>query len=351
MPDPGAPNGRSAQVLLADLTTLRLGGPAGQVLTPATEDELVAAVVDLDRAGSAVLVVGGGSNLVVGDEGFPGTVVRVATRGLTWADDGEHVVVTAAAGEPWDRLVAASVQRGLAGIEALSGIPGLTGATPIQNVGAYGQEVADVVTAVRVLDRSRRQVRTLTPADCGFGYRSSALRGTDRYLVLAVSMRLRRSPQGGPVRYGELAAALGVQVGASAATSQVRRAVLALRAGKGMLLDASDPDSVSAGSFFTNPLLTPEQAATLPEQAPRYADASGAVKTSAAWLIEQAGFSRGHRRGRARISGKHPLALTNTGGATTAEVLELARAIRDGVQDLFGVELTVEPVLVGCSLD
>jgi len=193
-------------------------------------------------------------------------------------------------------------------------------------------------------------VRTLTPADCGFGYRSSALRGSGRYLVLATSMMLRRSPQGGPVRYGELADVLGVPVGAAAATSDVRRAVLELRAGKGMLLDATDPDTVSAGSFFTNPLLTPEQAATLPDQAPRYADPTGAVKTSAAWLIEQAGFSRGYRHGRARISGKHTLALTNTGGATAAEVLELARAIRDAVRARFGVELTVEPVLVGCSL-
>ena len=353
MSDTGAPAG-PAPARLADLTTMRLGGPAKQILQPATEAELVATIVALDRAGSQVLLVGGGSNLVVGDEGFPGTVVRVATRGVAWAqdgdEDGDSVIVTAAAGEPWDRLVAASVRRSLAGIEALSGIPGLTGATPIQNVGAYGQEVADTVTAVRVLDRSRQQVRTLTPVECGFGYRSSKLRGSGRYVVLATSMRLRRSFDGGPVRYRELAAVLGVRPGAPAPTSDVRRAVLGLRASKGMVLDAADPDTVSAGSFFTNPLLTPEQAATLPEQAPRYEDPSGAVKTSAAWLIEQAGFSRGYQHGRARISGKHTLALTNTGGATTAEVLELAREIRDAVRAKFRIELSVEPVLVGCSL-
>jgi len=349
MSDAGAPAG-PAPARLADLTTMRLGGPAKQILQPATEAELVAAIVALDRAGSQVLLVGGGSNLVVADEGFPGTVVRVATRGVAWAQDGDHVIVTAAAGEPWDRLVAASVRRRLAGIEALSGIPGLTGATPIQNVGAYGQEVADTVTAVRVLDRSRQQVRTLTPVECGFGYRSSKLRGSGRFVVLATSMRLRRSFDGGPVRYRELAAVLGVRPGAPAPTSDVRRAVLGLRASKGMVLDAADPDTVSAGSFFTNPVLTPEQAATLPEQAPRYEDPSGAVKTSAAWLIEQAGFSRGHQHGRARISSKHTLALTNSGGATTAEVLELAREIRDAVRAQFSIELSVEPVLVGCSL-
>jgi UDP-N-acetylmuramate dehydrogenase len=354
MPEPGAPVPHPptppAHQRLADLTTLRLGGPASEMVQPATEGELVSTVVELDRTGRPLLLVGGGSNLVVADEGFPGTVVRLATRGLTWTDDGDHVVVRAAAGEPWDELVAASVQQGLAGIEALSGIPGLTGATPIQNVGAYGQEVADAIIGVRVLDRTTGSVRTLTPPECGFGYRRSALRGSSRYLVLATSMRLRRGAVSGPVRYAELASLLGVAADGQAPTVDVRQAVLELRRSKGMVLDASDQDTVSAGSFFTNPLLSPEQAAALPEQAPRYAEFSGAVKTSAAWLIEQAGFTRGQRLGGARISTKHTLALTNAGGATTGEVLQLARQIRDAVAMRFGVELSVEPVLVGCSL-
>jgi UDP-N-acetylmuramate dehydrogenase len=350
MPAPAAPVPPAPAVSLAELTTLRLGGPALDVVEPKTQDELAATVLDLDRAGRPLLVVGGGSNLVVSDDGFAGTVVLVGIRGVTRQVEGDYVVLTAAAGEPWDDLVALSVSEGLVGIEALAGIPGLAGATPIQNVGAYGQEVSEAISGVRVLDRKSGHLRTLDPAECGFGYRQSTLRGSSRYVVLATSMRLLRGDRSGPVRYVELARALGVGVGGRAPTAEVRRAVLQLRRTKGMVLDASDPDTVSAGSFFTNPVLSAEDAARLPADAPRYPGPSGSVKISAAWLIEQAGFARGHRNGRARISSKHTLALTNTGGATTGELLDLAREIRDTVAARFGIVLTPEPVLVGCSL-
>jgi UDP-N-acetylmuramate dehydrogenase len=337
-------------VRLADLTTLRLGGPAKAMVEPATEAELVATVLDLDRSSSPLLVVGGGSNLVVSDDGFDGTVVRIATRGLTLTSDGDHVVLTAAAGVPWDDVVARSIDEGLAGIEALSGIPGLAGATPIQNVGAYGQEVAQTITGVRVLDRRTGEVQDLKPAECGFGYRHSAFRGSSRYVVLATSMRLARDALSAPIGYAELATTLGVAVGQRAPAADVRAGVLTLRRRKGMVLDPTDPDTVSAGSFFTNPVLTAAAAAELPDGAPRYPGPSGEVKTSAAWLIEQAGFGKGYGGPRARISTKHTLALTNRGGATTAELLDLARELRDGVVAVFGIELTPEPVLVGCSL-
>jgi UDP-N-acetylmuramate dehydrogenase len=347
---------------LSELTTLRLGGPARAVVAPSSEAELVATVTVLDRAGEPVLLVGGGSNLVVADDGFPGTVVRLVTRGVTREGRAGDVLLTAAAGEPWDGLVAACVADGLAGVEALSGIPGLAGATPLQNVGAYGQEVADTVTEVRVLDRTTGQVGTLDAASCGFGYRTSVLRGSGRYLVLAVTMRLRTGGLSTPVRYPELARALGVEVGHQAPVQAVRDVVLALRRAKGMVVDATaaategatttptDPDTVSAGSFFTNPVLDALAAERLPTGAPRYPATGGRVKTSAAWLIEQAGFARGYGHGPARISSKHTLALTNTGGATTSELLDLAREIRAGVAARFGVVLEPEPVLVGCTL-
>ena len=352
MPGPAAPVG-STPVLLADLTTLRVGGPAQDLLAPATERELVEAVADLDRSGRQVLLVGGGSNLVVCDAGFPGTVVRLCTRGVRLSDAGDHVVLTAEAGEPWDELVATAVDQGLAGVEALSGIPGLAGAGPIQNVGAYGQEVAETITGVRVLDRRTQTVLVLSPSQCGFAYRTSTFRGSSRYVVLATSMRLSRSTGSAPVRYDELARVLGISLGQRAPIAAVREAVLELRRTKGMVIDPggpADPDTVSAGSFFTNPVLSALRAASLPEAAPRYPAPSGGVKISAAWLIEAAGFAKGYRLGRARISGKHTLALTNAGGASTAELLDLARICRATVLDRFAVELTAEPVLVGCTL-
>jgi UDP-N-acetylmuramate dehydrogenase len=338
-----------SDVSLADLTTLRLGGPARRVVEVATEAEVVDAVRAADTRDEPVLVVAGGSNLVVADEGFDGTVVHVLTRGVTVTDGGGGAEVTVAAGEPWDDLVARAVSEGWSGVEALSGIPGSTGATPIQNVGAYGQEVSETIDRVRAWDRRRGEVRSFVAADCGFGYRTSAFKGNDRYVVLDVTLQLARGASGTPVRYADLARRLDVAVGATAPADEVRAAVLALRAGKGMVLDPEDHDTWSAGSFFTNPVLAP---AELPAGAPAWPQPDGRVKTSAAWLIDHAGFGKGHPGPGARValSGKHPLALTNRGGATTADLLALAREVRDGVRARFGVELVNEPTLVGCSL-
>jgi UDP-N-acetylmuramate dehydrogenase len=352
---------------LADHTTLRLGGPARAWVRATTEDELVEAVSAADTAGEPVLVLGGGSNLVVADEGFAGTVVEVATRGVT-TDVGDPddagdptcggALVTVAAGETWDDLVATAVGRGWVGIEALSGIPGSVGATPIQNVGAYGQEVAQTVASVRVWDRKLKGVRTFAAADCGFGYRTSRFK-IDRYdahggrhLVLSVTFQLRQGTLGAPIAYAELARTLGVEPGARAPLADVRDAVLGLRGGKGMVLDPADHDTWSAGSFFTNPVVP---AADLPDGAPSWPTTDdGLVKTSAAWLIEHAGFGKGYGLarppGRVALSTKHTLALTNRGGATAAELLALAREVRDGVAAAYGITLVNEPVLVGGSL-
>jgi UDP-N-acetylmuramate dehydrogenase len=339
-------------VPLSARTTLRLGGPAHRLVETQTEEDLVEVVTRTDRAAEPLLVLGGGSNLVVGDGGFAGTVAAVGSRGVDVRPAGaDRTGLVVAAGEPWDALVERSVTEGWAGIEALSGIPGLVGATPVQNVGAYGQEVAETVVGVRVLDRSTGAVGTLTAADCGFGYRHSVFRGADRWVVLSVHLRLRRSDRSGPVRYAELARVLDVPVGGTAPLAEVREAVLGLRRAKGMVLDPADPDTVSAGSFFTNPVLDPPAAAVLPPDAPRWPAADGRVKVSAAWLIEQAGFRRGQVHGTAAISTKHTLALVNRGGTSADDLLVLAREVRDGVRARFGVELSPEPLLVGCSLD
>ncbi|WP_193610478.1 UDP-N-acetylmuramate dehydrogenase [Nocardioides lijunqiniae] len=336
---------------LRDLTTLRLGGPAARLVTATTEAEVVEAVSTADAAGEPVLVLGGGSNLVVADEGFPGVVVRVATRGVTpdVEDDAScgGVLVKVAAGEPWDELVATAVARGWVGLEALSGIPGAVGASPIQNVGAYGQEVSQTIASVRVWDRTLRGVRTFANADCHFGYRHSRFKADPgRHVVLEVTFQLAQGSLSAPVRYAELARTLGVEEGSRAPLADVREAVLGLRRGKGMVLDAADHDTWSAGSFFTNPVVAPDE---VPEGAPSW-PVDGGVKTSAAWLIQHAGFDKGHGSGRVALSGKHPLALTNRGGASTAELLDLAREVRDGVAARFGIALVNEPVLVGCDL-
>jgi len=365
-----------ARVPLAGYTTLRLGGPARHFAEAADDTELVAQVWAADERGEPLLVLGGGSNLVVADAGFPGTVVRVATRGVRHQPDGDRVLLTVAAGEDWDTVVAGTVADGLAGLECLSGIPGLAGATPIQNVGAYGQEVAQTLVAVRGYDRERGQVVDLAAADCGFGYRTSAFKRslrspsaagpavTGRVVVLGVTFALARSAQSAPVRYAELARALGIAEGARAPLGQVRSAVLALRRGKGMVLDDADPDTRSAGSFFTNPVLGLAAFAELEltvaasfgpgARVPAFPAGPDQVKVPAAWLIERAGFTRGYqpgpdRRG-ARISAKHTLALVNPGAATTATLLALAREITDGVRKTFGIDLSPEPVLVGAEL-
>jgi UDP-N-acetylmuramate dehydrogenase len=337
--------------LLADLTTLRLGGPAGELVAADTEAALVAAVTAAEDRGETPLVLAGGSNVVVADEGFPGTVVLVRTRGVEVerdADRADRVVVTVAAGEQWDELVARAVSEGWCGVEALAGIPGTVGATPIQNVGAYGQEVAQTVVGVRCWDRRLRGERTFTAAECGFGYRTSRFKADPgRHLVLSVAFRFERGELGRPVRYAELANALDVSLGDRAPTADVREAVLSLRRRKGMVLDADDHDTWSVGSFFTNPFVS---AGLLPEDAPRWPQPDGTVKASAAWLIEQAGYVKGYSRGGVGLSSKHTLALTNRGAGTTAELMELAGEIRSGVRDRFGIHLANEPVLVGCAI-
>jgi UDP-N-acetylmuramate dehydrogenase len=338
------PSPSATGVPLAPLTTLRLGGPAAKVIEAHTDDDVVAVVRACDGAGEPVLVLAGGSNVVIADEGFAGTVVRVMTHG----SEREANALTVAAGEPWDDVVAAAVDDGLAGIECLSGIPGSTGATPIQNVGAYGQDVAQTVTRVRVYDRERDVVEDLPAEALGFGYRTSALRYQDRRVVLRVTFELTASATSGPLRYAELARAVGAD---RAPLRDVRAAVLELRRGKGMVVDPSDPDSVSAGSFFTNPILEADAFDALTERAaaepPRFPEQHGRVKTSAAWLIERAGFHKGDTRGNVGISAKHSLALINRGGATTAELVAFAREIAGGVRERFGVDLHPEPIFVG----
>jgi UDP-N-acetylmuramate dehydrogenase len=334
---------------LRDLTTLRLGGPAGRYLEAGDEAAIVEAVRAADAAGEPLLVLAGGSNVVVADEGFPGTVLRIVTRGIA----GDGATLDVAAGEPWDPFVATCVDGGLAGVECLAGIPGSVGATPIQNVGAYGQEVAETIASVRVFDRSRDAVDELDPAACGFTYRSSAFkRDPGRWVVLSVRYVLQPSLESAPIRYAELARALGVGLGDRAPLAEVRAAVLTLRRGKGMVLDPRDPDTVSAGSFFTNPVLDAGAFADLRARAgvdpPAWPQDDGHVKTSAAWLIERAGFRRGHGNPDGiAISSKHTLALTNRGAGTTAELVALAREIAGGVREAFGVQLTPEPVFVG----
>jgi UDP-N-acetylmuramate dehydrogenase len=358
------------RVPLSGYTTLALGGPAARFAVARTADELTAAVLAADAAAEPLLVLGGGSNLVVSDDGFAGTVLRVATSGISVSEAGDQVTVTVAAGENWDRLVEWSVADKLAGIECLAGIPGLAGATPIQNVGAYGQDVAATIIAVTALDRATAAVTTLDCAQCAFGYRTSQFKATawppagsaptGRHVVLEVTFALRRDPMSVPIRYPELAAKLGTRTGDCAPLADVRAAVLELRRGKGMVLDPADPDTASAGSFFTNPVLSPEQLAGVERiiaarrpgvSVPAFPAAGGQVKVPAAWLIEQAGFSKGYPGGgTARISAKHTLALTNRGGASTADLIGLAREIVAGVRSVFGIELANEPVLVGVTL-
>jgi UDP-N-acetylmuramate dehydrogenase len=359
------------RIPLAGYTTLGVGGPAARFIEAGGDDQVVAVVREADLSGEPVLVLGGGSNLVVADEGFPGTVVHMATRGMDVTNRDGVVVMVVAAGEDWDTLVELCVGEGLSGLECLSGIPGLAGATPIQNVGAYGQEVADIIVGVRAYDRLLDKVVELTNADCGFGYRTSAFKrraaasrgarspaaATGRFVVLGVTFRLARGPLSAPVRYRELARVLGVTDGARVPLAEARSAVLALRRGKGMVLDPDDPDTRSAGSFFTNPVLDRAQFAQVKRRAgeqvsvPHFPAPGGHVKVPAAWLIEHAGFGKGYPDGgSARISSKHTLALTNAGGATSAGLVALAREIRNGVRQAFGVELVNEPVLVGAEL-
>jgi UDP-N-acetylmuramate dehydrogenase len=329
--------------LLSELTTLRLGGPAARVVTATSADDIVTHLRAADDAGEPALVVGGGSNLVVSDDGWPGVVVLIRSKGID--RDGDEV--TAQAGVVWDDLVAHSVDMGWSGLAPMSGIPGLCGATPVQNVGAYGIEVADLITNARVYDRETQRVENWPPERCGFGFRTSALKHTDRYVVLGVTFRLPASELGAPVRYLELARRLGIEPHERARSVDIRKTVLELRRNKGMLLDADDHDTWSAGSFFVNPFVAPD---AVPDGCPHWV-VDRQMKLSAAWLIENAGFGKGYGTDRVRVSTKHSLALTNRGGATTAELLELAREIRDGVAARFNIRLRPEVHLTGVSLD
>ncbi|MFI7276229.1 UDP-N-acetylmuramate dehydrogenase [Streptomyces sp. NPDC049879] len=343
---------------LATLTTLRVGGPADRLVTATTDDEVIDAVNAADATATPLLVIGGGSNLLIADDGFRGTALRIATTGRRL--DGTRLEL--AAGENWSDAVAHTVEAGLAGIECLAGIPGSAGATPIQNVGAYGQEVSSVITEVVAYDRVARETVTLPAADCGFSYRHSRFKENPaRHVVLRVRFRLEDAAGlSAPLRYAETARALGVAPGERVPATAAREAVLKLRAGKGMVLDPEDNDTWSAGSFFTNPVLGElEWAAFLRRVAdrlgpeilpPAYPAGEGLTKTSAAWLIDRAGFTKGYGTGPARISSKHTLALTNRGTATAADVLALAREVRDGVHAAFGITLVNEPVTVGTTL-
>lgn len=380
---------------LADLTTLRVGGPAASFVEAEDEAALIEAVSTADDDGVPLLVVGGGSNLLVADGGFDGVVVRDSRSGITVESDDScgGAVVSAPAGQNWDELVEHAVDQGWVGVESLSGIPGTVGAAPVQNIGAYGQELSGVVSLVRTWDRAERRVRTFTVGQLDFGYRTSLLKRSmhsegrendpqapwypsPRYVVLGVQLQFRLGTLSAPVGYGELARRLGVEVGQRAPMKDVRETVLGLRGGKGMLLDRPllgaepDHDRWNSGSFFTNPVIPVEHLAHLPQDAPRYPVRSSTpetstgpslgaidpalVKTSAAWLIERAGFAKGFglagEHSPARLSTKHTLAMTNRGGARAEDVVALARAVRDGVRDRFGVTLVPETVLVGVSL-
>jgi UDP-N-acetylmuramate dehydrogenase len=348
------------EVPLAELTTLRLGGPARRLVEAESDSDLIEAVADADRAGEPVLVLAGGSNLVIADAGFDGLVVHVGTRGVEISRAEDRVRLTIAAGEPWDDLVARCIDDGLAGLECLSGIPGSTGATPIQNVGAYGEDVAQTLVSVRAYDREVGGVVVLDRSQCGFGYRTSAFKHSSRHLILDVTLELEASAAARPIAYAQLAAELGVGLGERPPPAGVRDGVLSLRRAKGMVVDPDDPDSVSAGSFFTNPILAADDFRELERRAgdrlgpdarpPRWDEPGRAVKTSAAWLIERAGYGRGYGTGPVGISTKHSLALVNRGGASTAELLALARELRAGVRATFGITLNPEPTLIGVKL-
>lgn len=353
------------QTLLSDLTTAAVGGPAGNYIEARSESEIIDAVRSADAAGEQLLIIAGGSNLLISDDGYPGTVLRIASEGFTVnaEDSCGGVSVVVQAGHNWDALVEHAVRHAWSGIEALSGIPGSAGATPVQNVGAYGSDVSQTIAAVRTWDRERNAVRTFTNSELKFGYRDSVLKqttvqGSPRFVVLTVEFQLPLGRMSAPIRYAELAKSLGVEPGKRAYSNDVRREVLRLRASKGMVLDPQDRDTYSTGSFFTNPVVSADAAGSLPADAPRYpAGSDGQVKLSAAWLIDRAGFGKGYgleagsvSGGRASLSTKHTLAITNRGAASAADMVAVAREVRRGVVERFGIELHPEPLLIGVAL-
>ena len=335
---------------LRDYTSLRVGGPATKFVEVGTENEIISAI---EAAGDTpILIIGGGTNILVADSGFQGTVIRITNHSLQAEVDAcSGATLTIGAGENWDEFVQTSIERGFAGLETLSGIPGTVGAAPIQNIGAYGHEVAEFITRIRTYDRKKKEVKTFTNLECDFSYRNSHFKShPGKYVILDVQFNLRQGEMTTPITYSELATALGISVGEKAPVVATRKAVLELRAKKGMLLNPSDRDSWSAGSFFTNPIVSKEIAAALPADAPRWPTADGRVKTSAAWLIENSGVHKGDTYGGARISTKHVLALTNAGNATATDIAELARVAQKSVFEKFGIALDAEVNLVGVTL-
>ena len=341
-------------VALAPLTTFGIGGPARYFVDAPSENVVLSTIQFAKDQNLPVFVLGGGSNLLVADHGFPGLVMKIGLTGIDWETHRDKAVVRAGAGEEWDRLVGLCVDRDLAGVECLSGIPGSVGGTPVQNVGAYGQEVSEVLVSVRAYDRQTDSIVELSREDCRFTYRSSLFNtiAKDRYIVLRVTYSLTR--HGDPaIRYPDVQREFESRVG-NPLLGEVRAAVRRIRARKAMLLVEGDPDCRSAGSFFKNPIVTEQQFAELQVVAgaavPRYPAGPGRVKTAAAWLIEHAGFSKGYSLGPAALSSKHTLALVNKGGATAEDILRLAREIRGRVETKFGFRLVPEPVFLGFDI-
>jgi UDP-N-acetylmuramate dehydrogenase len=335
---------------LSDYTSLRVGGPAKKFVEVSSEAEIIAAI---EAAGdSPILIMGGGTNILVSDSGFEGTVIHISNNSLkSEVDACSGATLTIGAGENWDEFVAMTIERGFAGLESLSGIPGTIGASPIQNIGAYGHEVAEYITRVRTYDRIAKGIKTFTNSECEFSYRNSHFKAhPGRYVVLEVQFQIRIGEESDPITYLELARKLGVQLGDHAPVVATRAAVLELRASKGMLLSVEDHDSWSAGSFFTNPIISQQEADALPDAAPKWPLIDGRVKISAAWLIENAGMHKGDEVGGARISTKHVLALTNAGDATASDIAELAKRARDHVKEKFGITLEAEVNLVGVEI-
>ena len=335
---------------LRDYTSLRVGGPAKKFVQVGTEAEIISAI---EAAGdSPILIIGGGTNILVADSGFQGTVIRITNNSVQAEVDAcSGATLTIGAGENWDEFVQRTIERGFAGLETLSGIPGTVGAAPIQNIGAYGHEVSEFITRVRTYDRTKKEVKTFTNLECEFTYRNSHFKShPGRYVILDVQFNLREGETTTPITYTELASALGISVGEKAPVLKTREIVLELRAKKGMLLNPTDRDSWSAGSFFTNPIVSQDVAAQLPADAPRWPTADGRVKTSAAWLIENSGVHKGDTHGGARVSTKHVLALTNAGNATATDIAELAKSAQKSVYEKFGINLEAEVNLIGVTL-
>ncbi|MFM8627320.1 MAG: UDP-N-acetylmuramate dehydrogenase [Candidatus Nanopelagicus sp.] len=338
---------------LSNFTTLKVGGPAQKILHAQTEDELIEFVKTADQAGEKLLILGGGSNLLISDAGFAGTVIKVESSGSSLDyDPCSGGMIEVSAGEEWDKFVALTIEKGFADLESLSGIPGTVGGAPIQNIGAYGHEVSETIARVRAYDRKKGEITTFTNEQCKFSYRNSIFKAeSGRYVILSVSFQLRKGEQSLPITYVELANYLSVNVGDRSSVVEVRKAVLQLRGRKGMLIDTGDADSNSAGSFFVNPILSKEIADKLPPEAPRWVQPDGRVKTSAAWLMEHAGVNKGEKLAGAQISSKHVLALTNSGDATAGDIVKLAKMAREKVFEKFGIKLEAEVQLVGVDLN